>query len=89
MTTVPPRIDGAEPEPVAHTSGHPKPADGRSGAFAARARELCPESDEHHDRVIFCTTCHLIARRLQPVHETLRDVLDDAGLTIQFDWRRA
>ena len=50
--------------------------------FAARARELCSESDEHHDQVWFCTTCHLLEQRLTPITDALAGVLEDANLTI-------
>lgn len=50
--------------------------------FAARARELCSESDEHHDQVWFCTTCHLLEQRLTPITDALAGVLEDANLSI-------
>jgi hypothetical protein len=56
-------------------------------SFAAQARSLCPESDEHHDRVWFCLTCRMLEQRIQPVSEVLRDVLADADLTLQVNWK--
>jgi hypothetical protein len=50
--------------------------------FAKRARELCPESDEHHDQVWFCMTCRMLELRLTPVTTLLADVLEDADLTL-------
>jgi len=50
--------------------------------FAARARQLCTETDEHHARVWFCETCHLIERRLTPITDVLGDLLDDPTLRI-------
>lgn len=32
-----------------------------------QARQLCSESDEHHDRVWFCMTCKTLEQRLMPV----------------------
>ena len=58
-----------------------------SAVWSARARELCPESDEHHERVWFCMTCRTLAFRLQPISEVLADVLADADISITFDWR--
>lgn len=46
-------------------------------------RDLCPESDEHHDSV--CLTC----RMLRPVSEVLKDILADADLTMEFKWNDA
>jgi hypothetical protein len=54
---------------------------------AAQARSLCPESDEHHDRVWFCMTCKMLERRLTPISEVLRDVLWDSDLSVQFNWK--
>ncbi len=53
--------------------------------FAKRARELCPESDEHHDEVWFCTTCRLLEQRLTPIHmmPAFQALLEEADLTIQ------
>lgn len=56
---------------------HPRP-------FAERARELCSESDEHHDRVWFCQTCRMLEQRLTPIADALREVLDDADLTVSY-----
>lgn len=53
--------------------------------WLAKARELCPESDDHHVRVWFCMTCRGIAQRLQPVSEVVADVLADADLTLTVD----
>lgn len=53
--------------------------------FAARARALCSESDEHHDQVWFCTTCHLLEQRLTT--DVLADLLDDANLVITMKGR--
>ncbi|WP_301119609.1 hypothetical protein [Mycolicibacterium fortuitum] len=50
--------------------------------FAARARELCSESDEHHDQVWFCTTCRLLEQRLTPISDVLADALKDAALSV-------
>lgn len=50
--------------------------------FAAQARQMCPESDDHHDRVWFCLTCRALESRLTPITEALKDVLADADLTI-------
>ncbi len=54
--------------------------------FAARARELCPESDEHHLRVWSCMTCQMLERRMMPISDVLADALDDADLSITVDW---
>lgn len=54
-----------------------------NSAFAAQARNLCPESDEHHDRVWFCMTCYALRKRLEPISDVLRDVLHDAQLTLR------
>jgi transcriptional regulator with XRE-family HTH domain len=54
--------------------------------YAAAARALCPESDPHHDRVWFCTTCRMLEQRLTPISDLLRGVLADADLTVT--WRR-
>lgn len=54
--------------------------------YAAQARELCPESDEYHERVWFCGTCRLLEQRLTPVSDVLADALRDAGLTLTYDW---
>lgn len=56
-------------------------------SFAAQARSRCPESPEQHDRVWFCLTCRLLELRLTPVSEVLRDVLADADLTLQVNWK--
>ncbi|MCV7255669.1 hypothetical protein H7J86_26240 [Mycobacterium hackensackense] len=50
--------------------------------FAAQARRLCPESDEHHARVWFCETCRLLEMRLTPITTIMRDLLDDDALRI-------
>lgn len=52
--------------------------------FAAQARTLCPESDEHHARVWFCTTCRMIETRLTPLHMLpgMAELLADANLTM-------
>lgn len=39
--------------------------------YAAQARQMCPETDEHHDRVWFCLTCRGLETRLTPVSEFL------------------
>lgn len=49
-------------------------------------RDLCPESDEHHDSVWFCLTCRMIEQRLRPVSEVLKDVLMGADLTVEYEW---
>lgn len=54
---------------------------------ATQARQLCPESDEHHDTVWFCMTCKGLESRLTPISEVLHDVLDDAALTIRHHWK--
>lgn len=51
-------------------------------AISHRARQLCSESDEHHDRVWFCMTCKAIESRLMPVADVLAPLLKDAGLSI-------
>lgn len=55
-------------------------------SFAAQARDLCPESAEHHDNVWFCMTCKAIERRLGPIGETLQQVLLDADLCVTIDY---
>lgn len=52
--------------------------------FAAQARELCPESDEHHAAVWFCQTCRLLEMRLTPITDVLGDLLKDAELTVTY-----
>lgn len=52
-------------------------------------RDLCPESDEHHDSVWFCLTCRMIEQRLRPIAEILKDDLADADLTMEFKWNDA
>lgn len=52
--------------------------------FAVRARELCPESDEHHDRVWFCEHCWRLEMRLTPLSmmPAMRELLKDADVSI-------
>lgn len=50
--------------------------------FAAQTRELCPESDEHHEKVWFCLTCKALESRLTPISEALADLLADESLTV-------
>lgn len=45
--------------------------------YAAQARQMCPESDEHHDRVWFCLTCRGLETRLTPVSEFLAELLSE------------
>lgn len=51
-------------------------------AISHRARQLCPESDEHHERVWACMTCKALEHRLMPIGEVLAPLLEDAGLLI-------
>lgn len=51
--------------------------------FLAQARRLCPETDEHHDRVWFCMTCRMFEQRLTPITVLLADLLFDASLIIR------
>lgn len=55
-------------------------------AISHRARQLCSESDEHHDRVWFCMTCKMLEQRLMPIDAVLASALGDADLTITL-WR--
>lgn len=55
-------------------------------SISHQARERCPESDEHHDRVWFCMTCKAIEQRLMPIDEVLAPDLSAADLTIEL-WR--
>lgn len=61
--------------------GMPEPAM-TSRPYAADARRLCPESDEHHDHVWFCQTCRLIEMRLTPITDLVGDLLADTDLRI-------
>lgn len=47
-----------------------------------RTRQLCSESDEHHERVWFCMTCMALEQRLAPVSETLAELLQSADLSV-------
>lgn len=47
-----------------------------------RTRQLCSESDEHHERVWFCMTCKALEQRLAPVSETLAELLQSADLSV-------
>lgn len=53
--------------------------------FAEQARRLCPESDEHHDKVWFCGHCRMLEQRLTPLHmiPAFKALLADANLTIR------
>lgn len=51
-------------------------------AISHRARQLCSESDEHHERVWFCMTCKMLEQRLMPISDVLASVLEDAGPAI-------
>lgn len=64
------------------TTPNPRP-------FAAQARQLCPESDEHHAKVWFCRTCRMLESRLTPLHDIpgMAEVLTDANLSITVDNR--
>ncbi|SHX32226.1 Uncharacterised protein [Mycobacteroides abscessus subsp. bolletii] len=47
-----------------------------SAAISRQARELCSESDEHHDRVWFCMTCKALELRLASVSEFVKGITD-------------
>lgn len=47
-----------------------------SAAISHQARELCSESDEHHDRVWLCMTCKALEFRLMPIGELLKGITD-------------
>ncbi len=57
--------------------------------YAKAARDLCPESDEHHAKTWFCTTCRMLESRLTPLHEIpgMAEALADADVSITVDWR--
>lgn len=54
--------------------------------FAKQARRLCLESDEHHDRVVFCNSCRMLEQRLTPMHMLpgMAELLADATLTLTY-----
>jgi hypothetical protein len=54
--------------------------------FAAQARQLCRESDEHHEKVWFCETCRMLEQRLTPIHMLpgIAEIMDDADITITY-----
>ena len=49
-----------------------------------QARQLCSESDEHHDKVWFCMTCKMLEQRLMPISGALKALLEEADLTVEF-----
>ncbi|WP_234821250.1 hypothetical protein [Mycobacteroides abscessus] len=52
-------------------------------SISHRARQLCAESEEHHDRVWFCMTCKMLEQRLMPIGEVLADLLADVEVTVE------
>ncbi|OHT87131.1 hypothetical protein BKG68_12600 [Mycobacteroides saopaulense] len=55
-------------------------------AIAARARELCSESEEHHAKTWFCMTCKLLEQRLTPTYDVLAPLLNDVGAVHLTRW---
>lgn len=61
-----------------------KNADMPGRPFAAQARQLCPESEEHHAKVWCCETCSLLEMRLTPVTHLIGDLLEDVDLHVTY-----